>query len=188
MLLWGLYGCGEQVSSANESEQLPPAVEEAAPPAAGNHPVLPPAEPGAPLASARQLSHQELSQLQRLSWETLEDVSFRDEYFEQVDGYMMMPEYGLSVKALENKEVFISGYLIPVDVNWYILSAFPYSSCFFCGGAGPESVVELEFDEKTRRFKTDEWLSFKGTFVLNPDDIDHLPYMLKHAELIELEE
>lgn len=187
---WG--GCqSESQGATTPPETVAPSSPEpaSAPPAASAHPGLPelPAEEG-PAPRARAVTDQELSGWTRLSWETLEDVTFKDQYFEKTDGYFMVPEYGASVKELSDREVFISGYLIPVDVNWYILSAFPYSACFFCGNAGPESVVELSFEETPRRFKTDEWLTFKGTFTLNPEDIDHLPYMLTKAELIELEE
>lgn len=152
------------------------------------HPMVNLGNEDEPLVEARRIDNAELNKLDRLTWETMEDVTFKDEYYEEVQGFMMVPEYGESVMALENKEVFISGYLIPVDVDWYILSAFPYSACFFCGNAGPETVLELAFEKKQRRFKTDEWLTFKGKFVLNPKDIDHLPYMLTQAELIELDE
>lgn len=54
----------------------------------------------------------------------------------------------LLVNQYEGEEVIISGYLIPIDIESerYALSKNPFSSCFFCGNAGPETVVELKFE------------------------------------------
>ncbi len=74
--------------------------------------------------------------------------------------------------------------------NWvtmpdqYVLSAYPYSMCFFCGGAGPESVMGLKL-KKNRKFKTDEIHLFKGTLELNANDIYELNYILADAEVVD---
>ncbi|MCR9154712.1 MAG: hypothetical protein ACPGVV_00775 [Croceimicrobium sp.] len=69
----------------------------------------------------------------------------------------------------EDQEVVIAGYLIPVDIeaNTYALSKNPFSACFFCGNAGPETVIELKFDKDPGRFATDKYLPIKGTLRLN---------------------
>lgn len=69
----------------------------------------------------------------------------------------------------EGEEVEISGYLIPMDVDarQYALSQNPFSSCFFCGGAGPETVIELRFTSAPGRFATDEYVAVSGRLVLN---------------------
>ena len=76
---------------------------------------------------------------EKLTWEILKDVSFKKKWYAQESIFMLYPTFGPSVKRLENKDVSIKGYVIPVDAstNMYVLSAFPYSQCFFCGGAGP---------------------------------------------------
>ncbi len=124
---------------------------------------------------------------QTISWKTLGDVKFTKKWSEEEGMYILYPEFGQSVKKLEGKEVAIKGYVIPVDYNenYYVLSAFPYSSCFFCGGAGPESVMSLLFKSKQRKFKTDEVLTFKGRLKLNSTDILELNYILMDAELYE---
>jgi len=73
------------------------------------------------------------------------------------------------VRQYEGQEVSISGYLIPIDVaeKRYALSQNPYSACFFCGNAGPETVMELEFKEEPGRFATDQYVVLKGTLKLN---------------------
>ncbi len=124
---------------------------------------------------------------QKISWKTLEDVKFSKKWNEQEGMYVLEPEFGQSVKNLEGKEIQISGYVIPVDYNenFYVLSAFPYSACFFCGGAGPESVMSLKFKNKGERFKTDTRLTVKGIFELNSTDIYEMNYILRNAEKVE---
>ena len=101
--------------------------------------------------------------------------------------HFLYPTFGQSVKQLEGKEVKIKGYLIPVDEeqNIYVISAQPMAMCFFCGGAGPESIMELQLKNKKQRFKTDEVRTIKGKLALNPTDIEHLNYILKNAEVVD---
>lgn len=120
---------------------------------------------------------------EELTWRTLTDVEFKDVYVEELDAYYWKPTFGESVKALKGKEVYITGYIIPVDYDedFYVLSRYPFANCFFCGGAGPESVVDLRFKSKTRKYETDERLTFKGTFALNADDVYQMNYILEGA-------
>jgi hypothetical protein len=114
-----------------------------------------------------------------LTWKALTDVQFKEVYVPELDAYYWKPTFGASVKAIEGKEVFITGYVIPVDVddNFYVVSRYPYANCFFCGGGGPESVVDIQFAGKNRQYKTDERLTFKGKFKLNADDIYQMNYL-----------
>ncbi|GAB3176417.1 DUF3299 domain-containing protein [Telluribacter humicola] len=123
----------------------------------------------------------------KLSWETLRDVTFKKKWYEAEQVYMLYPTFGPGVQKLSGKEVSITGYVLPVDLdaNLYVLSAFPYSACFFCGGAGPESVMTLKFKKNPRKFKTDERLTFKGTLKLNADDIYQMNYILDNAEVAD---
>jgi hypothetical protein len=120
----------------------------------------------------------------KLTWETLRDVTFKKKWYPEESIYMLYPTFGTSVQKLKGKEVSITGYILPIDLdaNMYVLSAFPYSACFFCGGAGPESVMALKFKKNARKFKTDERLTFKGTLSLNADDIYQMNYVLENAE------
>jgi hypothetical protein len=124
---------------------------------------------------------------QEVSWNDLNDVRFEDRYSEEVEAYYWFPVFGESVKDLEGKEILIKGYMIPVSVeeNYYVLSAFPFSNCFFCGGAGPESVMGLNFKGKNREFHTDEFLTFKGILRLNETDIYEMNYILDEAQLVK---
>jgi hypothetical protein len=121
--------------------------------------------------------------VQELTWRMLTDVEFKDVYIEELDAYYWKPTFGDTVKALEGKEVFITGYVIPVDydADFYVLSRYPFANCYFCGGAGPESVIDLRFPGKTRAYRTDERLTFKGELALNADDVYQMNYILDGA-------
>lgn len=120
-----------------------------------------------------------------LSWNMLADVTFKDVYLEEYDIYYYYPTFGPQVLDMEGREVKISGYIIPVDYDedYYVLSAFPFASCFFCGGAGPESVIDLRLKPGHRKFNTDERLTFRGVFQTNTTDIYSLNYILEDADV-----
>lgn len=124
-----------------------------------------------------------------LTWQVLSDVEFTDIYLEELDAYYWMPEFGPQVIAAEGKEFHITGYMIPVDVDedFYVLSRFPFANCFFCGGAGPESVIDLRFPTREKRtYQTDDRLTFRGTLRLNADDVYQMNYILEGAVEHEL--
>ena len=122
-----------------------------------------------------------------ITWKNLKDVRFKKKYFEEVGMVFLVPYFGESVKKLEGKEVTIKGYMIPTDVSGdnYVISANPMSSCFFCGGSGPESMVEINFKKKKNRFKMDEIRTIKGVLKLNEMDIEHMNFILNKAEIID---
>jgi hypothetical protein len=123
---------------------------------------------------------------QKITWEILKDVTFKKKWYEKESIFMLYPTFGPNIKKVENKTVLIKGYMVPVDPesNQYVLSAYPYSMCFFCGGAGPESVMGLKL-KKNRKFKTDEIHVFKGKLELNANDIYELNYILTDAEVMD---
>ena len=146
-------------------------------------PVTAPEAPEAPEAPAVVATSDE--DLSELTWQALSDVEFKDVYLEELDAYYWMPTFGPQVMAAEGKEFFITGYMIPVDVDedFYVLSRYPFANCFFCGGAGPESVIDLRFPGKSERaYQTDDRLSFRGTLRLNADDVYQMNYILEGAD------
>lgn len=133
------------------------------------------------------VSIQNADGLEELTWKQLTDVEFKDVYVEELDAYYWKPTFGDNVKSLEGREVYITGYIIPVDYdeNFYVLSRYPFANCFFCGGAGPESVVDLRFKNENRMYETDERLTFRGKLALNADDVYQMNYILEGAEEYE---
>ena len=123
----------------------------------------------------------------KVTWETLADVQFTDKYMKEEEAYYLYPHFGASVKALEGKEVFLEGHMLPIDPKEgiYILSMNPFASCFFCGQAGPESIVELKLKPGHPRFKMDQVIMIKGKLRLNQDDIYQCNYILEEAEVYD---
>ena len=122
-----------------------------------------------------------------ITWELLKNVEFDEIWSEEFQAYYMVPKFSESVKEMDGKEVQIRGFIIPVDIvqDYYVLSANPYSSCFFCGQAGPESVMEIQMIKKYEGLRMDQVITYKGTLKLNVDDICQLNYILEDAEIVE---
>lgn len=124
------------------------------------------------------------AQHKKIDWAFLAKVEWGEKYFEDYDETVYYPDFSKEVLALDGTQIEIQGYIIPVDVEsgYYVLSANPFASCFFCGNAGPESVMELQFIEGNKgAYKTDEILTFKGRLKLNWDDLEHCNYILQNA-------
>ena len=82
------------------------------------------------------------------TWATLGKITFKKEFDAALGFKIDKPVFSDDIKALANKVVEIKGYIIPTDGykshTEFILSAFPYNMCFFCGGAGPElSLIHI---------------------------------------------
>lgn len=123
---------------------------------------------------------------QAVTWQTLAKVTY--EYIQNFDQNLWYgaPTFSEEVKALDGKQISIKGYVLPSDAaeNSYILSAFPFSSCYFCGGAGPESVIELRLKKRKSAYKLDQVVTFTGRLVLNDRELE-MNYILEEAEEAE---
>ncbi len=105
-----------------------------------------------------------------LDWLALMDITLEKQINSEFGTSYDKATFGDWVQRLDSQEVFITGYMIPLDAMGfsYALSRNPNASCFFCGNAGPETVIQLWFSkEGIRRYKTDEYLKFKGKLKLN---------------------
>lgn len=120
-------------------------------------------------------------------WTTLSKITFKKEYDEMLGFKVDVPVFSEDVQALADQEVTIKGYIIPVEGykshKEFVFSAYPYNMCFFCGGAGPETVMEVFSIEAVKY--TAEPVTLKGTLELNSSDINRLMYILKDAELAD---
>lgn len=123
------------------------------------------------------------------TWKTLAKITYKKEYDEMLGFKIDKPVFSDKVKALEGKEITVKGYIIPVEGykshKEFILSAFPYNMCFFCGGAGPETVMEVEAVDPVP-FQA-ESIVMKGRLVLNAEDVNRLMFFLEDAVLVDEE-
>lgn len=126
----------------------------------------------------------------KLNWVQLSDMTMEYRYNEEFGFDIPYPIFGDEIKAVEGKEVTLEGFVLLIeaeDEEIVILSKYPYSQCFFCGGAGPESVVDvlLKDEAKEHGLKMDQRVTFKGKLKLNTEDLDHLNYIFENAELVD---
>ncbi len=121
---------------------------------------------------------------EKLTWDILKDAKFEMRYNKEYDMEVSYPVFGKTVKKYNGKELYITGYMIPIKLEEgiYALSKFNNASCFFCGRSGPETVVSLKFKTKPRRYKTDEYLTMKGKLELNGTDNMDFMYIFREAE------
>jgi hypothetical protein len=104
----------------------------------------------------------------RIRWSSFERLQFEEIYDKESSMWLQVPRWTDKDRELDGKLVQITGYVIALDVlsDDYALSAFPFASCFFCGAAGPESVMELKLKNK-EKYLTDEVHTFQGILKLN---------------------
>ncbi len=122
-----------------------------------------------------------------VSWDTLALMDFDYKWVEDLGMEIPYPIFSEQVKKMEGKKIRISGYVIPVSETGgeqiIVLSAYPYTQCFFCGGAGPESVIDVLAEELTNHFSMDDIVTFEGQLRLNATDLNYLNYILEDAVL-----
>ncbi len=118
-------------------------------------------------------------------WDTLSKLKIDRQFDEILSESIDVPIFSDDLKAFDGKIIELEGYVIPLqsraNQEYFVLSRFPYSSCFFCGNAGPETVAEV-YTPETTRFK-DEKVKIKGRLRLNAGSPLHLFYIIEEAEV-----
>lgn len=127
-----------------------------------------------------------LSAQSEASWDLFKDATFHDVYLEEYSAYASLLNEDADIMALHNTEITIKGYHIPVmEEEMIVLSKFPNANCFFCGGAGLETILEVRLQEAPKkRFEMDEVLTFRGRLIVNSTDWNLVSFILEDAELI----
>lgn len=120
-------------------------------------------------------------------WKELRDVEIENKFDESVGYQVEYPIFGPKARALNGEEITVKGYMIPYEVylgpKYFILSALPVAACFFCGGAGPETVMEVYTDQEVEL--SQDRVTVTGKLRLNEDDPNHMMYVLEEAEVVE---
>ncbi len=120
-------------------------------------------------------------------WTLFAKTKFEAKYNPKAAEYFLYPVFAPELTALVGKEISLEGYYLPIDIEgdaYIILSKFPYSQCFFCGGAGPESIAEVTFKVKQGKFEMDQYLRVKGKLRLNEGNIEHGNFILDEGVLV----
>ena len=122
-------------------------------------------------------------------WRTLALMKFERQYSENDGISQQQGRFIPLIEALEGKVIELKGYVIPLSgkkaQSHFMFSAYPYSDCFFCGKAGPESVVEVFTKDKKKISFSDEAITIRGVFRFTSRDPNDIMFTLEDAEIIE---
>jgi len=121
-------------------------------------------------------------------WMLFGKVKFNSRFFKEYNEFFVVPTFDSKIKSFEGTEITLRGHYLPMDLEnnrVILLSKYPCSQCYFCGGAGPESVAEIVFPSKHPKLKADQIITVVGKLQLNDADVNHLNFILKDAALIE---
>jgi hypothetical protein len=120
-------------------------------------------------------------------WRVFETVKFTSVFYKEHNAHFLTPFFDHRIRAYAEKEFVLQGHYLPLeldDAHVLVLSKNPYAACFFCGGAGPESVAEVHLKEEVPRLKADQVITVKGILRLNKHDVDHLNFILDDAIIV----
>lgn len=124
---------------------------------------------------------------QNITWEDLSDVIWSEEQ-DSTGLTIITGAFGDHLSNFNGQEVYISGYVIPLDAMGfsYALSRTNYASCFFCGQAGPETVMDLNIKPRSipSYEQNNKLIKFKGTLILYEQNKTGLNYVLDKAERV----
>ena len=118
-----------------------------------------------------------------LSWRLLGRIKFitkPDPDFGEVE----WPVINTELKSLNKQRVVMSGFIVPIDNETYALSKNTFSACFFCGKAGPETIMGIKWLKPSGRIKTDTYVSLEGNLRVNATDVNDWIYHIEDAVIV----
>lgn len=119
-----------------------------------------------------------------LTWKALAEIKYEKRKHPKY-GEVQFPIVNDKIKAKGKKKVYISGFIVPIDSKSYAISKNVFAACFFCGKAGPESIVGLKFKGTTPKLKTDQYVTVEGAFRYNETDADDWIYNLDNVVIVK---
>jgi len=129
------------------------------------------------------------AQQQASAWKTLSLVTYNMEFDELMGMEVQKPIYMQPIMDLSGEEVTLKGYIIPLKgekaQSHFMFSAYPYKMCFFCGNAGPETVLQAFTKDKIKVPYTSKAITIRGKLSLNHGDVNELMYTLTNVVVVE---
>ena len=125
----------------------------------------------------------------KLTWKDIIDVYAKEVTFSEKNPAIAIKGQGISLKKIEGKVITITGYFLDLDPDgeWFMVSKNPFATCFFCGGAGPETVIELlKYKNIKKKFKTDDIVEVTGTLKMIVENEDDVGFVLFDASVKHL--
>lgn len=119
-----------------------------------------------------------------LTWKLLGEIKYMKKKHASY-GEVDFPVINTKLKKLAKKTIVMSGFIVPIDNKNYALSKNVFAACFFCGKSGPETIMGIKFKGATPKLKTDTYLTIKGTFRPNENDVEDWIYNCDNAEIVK---
>ena len=116
-----------------------------------------------------------------LTWKLLGQIKYMKKASPDYPEGVMFPVINPTLKAKNKKPIVMSGFIIPIDNKNYALSKNVFASCFFCGQAGPETIMGIKFKNPGMKLKTDQYVTLSGTFRYNDSDANDWIYHIDNA-------
>jgi len=131
--------------------------------------------------SLEALSLDQGSEAEPLTWTQLGKIKYENKAHKDYPEGVMYPIVNAELKLKKGKKITISGFIIPIDNENYALSKNVFAQCFFCGQAGPETIMGIKFKDLKKRLKTDQYVTLEGTFRYNETDVEDWIYHIDNA-------
>ena len=120
-----------------------------------------------------------------LTWKLLGQIKYVKKPSADYPEGVMYPVINPTLKAKNKKPIIMSGFIIPIDNKNYALSKNVFAACFFCGQAGPETIMGIKFKGTLPKLKTDQYVTLQGTFRFNDSDVDDWIYHIENAVIVK---
>lgn len=112
----------------------------------------------------------------------------RNMNYDMKNGYYT-PLFSVSQEQLNDQKIALKGFMIPMQEttkqHFFLLSYFPYSMCFFCGNAEPQTVIEV-YSKSAINWQPEPVL-VEGILRLNKHNPEKLFYSLEDARVMHSE-
>jgi hypothetical protein len=116
-----------------------------------------------------------------LTWKLLAQIKYVKKPSADYPEGVMFPIINTTLKSKNKKTITMSGFIIPIDNKNYALSKNVFAQCFFCGQAGPETIMGIKFKNPNMKLKTDQYVTLQGIFRYNDNDVDDWIYHIENA-------
>ena len=119
-----------------------------------------------------------------LTWKLLGEIKYFKKPHKDY-GSVDFPIINTKLKQLNTKKIYMSGFVVPIDNKNFALSKNVFASCFFCGKAGPETIMGLKFKGETPKLKTDQYVTIVGTLRINENNVEDWIYNVENVVIIK---
>lgn len=119
-----------------------------------------------------------------LNWKLLGMIKFVKKADKEY-GEVMYPVISPLLKQKNKKRIAMTGFIVPIDNVSFALSKNVFASCFFCGAAGPETIMGIKFRGATPKLKTDQYVTLEGNFRINENDVEDWIYHIEDAVIVK---